>query len=222
MRSHLSLTAIQPTPGAVVYFRTGPAPAANLITLYDLAGVPVAQPVVADAAGLYSGIYADDGVVWVHYGGQPPVLLDLAARLTADQRAAIEGANNPGAGNPFATATSVFRGTLRNYHETLYAVTTTGNLTLDLANGNVQRVTLDAARQLTLPASPGAVAQSFVLIINCAGFTPTWNSSPTIKWLTSDNAAPTLNTTAGKSNVITFVWENANSRWLGFLAGKEN
>lgn len=121
------------------------------------------------------------------------------------------------------TAASVFKGILGGgYRETLYAVTTTGNLTLDLANGNVQRVTLDAARQLTLPASPGAVAQSFVLIINCAGFTPTWNSSPTIKWLTSDNAAPTLNTTTGKSNVITFVWENANSRWLGFLAGKEN
>lgn len=120
------------------------------------------------------------------------------------------------------TAASVFKGIMGGgYKEALYAALTSGNVIIDLANGNVQRFVLDAARQFTLPSSPGAYAQSFVLILNCAGFTPTWNSAPTIKWLTSDGAAPTLNTTSGKLNVLTFVWDNATSSWLGFFGGRE-
>lgn len=113
-------------------------------------------------------------------------------------------------------------GTLTNYTETRYAVTTSGNVTLDLANGNVQRFILDAARQFTLPPDPGNVGQSFVLILECATYTPTWNSSPTIEWLTYDGAAPTLVTTTDFVNVLTFIWDDTDSRWLGFLAGKES
>jgi len=85
----------------------------------------------------------------------------------------------------------------------------------------IQRFILDAARQFTLPADPGAVGKSFVLILECATFTPTWNTSPTIEWLTSDGNAPTLVTTANLVNVLTFIWDDVDSRWLGFLAGKE-
>lgn len=113
-------------------------------------------------------------------------------------------------------------GTLTNYKETRYAITTTGNITLNLANGNVQRLILDANRQITLPADPGDVGQSFMLIIECATFTPTWNSSPAIEWLTPDGLAPTLVTTANFVNVMTFVWDDTDTRWLGFLAGKES
>ena len=107
------------------------------------------------------------------------------------------------------------------YKEKLHTATTTGNVTIDLVNGMMQRFILDAARQFTLPADPGAYAQSFVLIIECATYTPTWNSSPTIEWLTSDGAPPTLVTTANLVNVLTFIWDDVDSRWLGFLAGKE-
>lgn len=112
-------------------------------------------------------------------------------------------------------------GTLTNYKETRYA-TTTADITLNLANGNVQRLILDANRQITLPADPGDVGQSFVLIIECATYTPTWNSSPAIEWLTADGLAPTLVTTANLANVLTFIWDDTDSRWLGFLAGKES
>lgn len=114
-----------------------------------------------------------------------------------------------------------FGGVLSNYKETLYTATTSGNVTINLANGNLQRFILDAARQFTMPADPGAYGQSFVLILECATYTPTWNTSPAIEWLTSDGAAPTLVTTANLVNVLTFIWDDVDSRWLGFLAGKE-
>jgi len=112
-------------------------------------------------------------------------------------------------------------GILTNYKEGLYTTTTTGDITIDLANGNVQRITLDAIRQITMPADPGAYGQSFVLILECATFTPTWGATPVIEWLTSDGAAPTLVTTANLVNVVTFVWDDTDSRWLGFLGGSE-
>lgn len=113
-------------------------------------------------------------------------------------------------------------GTLTNYKETLYApAATSGNVTLDLANGNVQRFILGGNHQFTMPASPGAFGQAFTLILECATYTPTWNTSPAIKWLTADNTAPSLVVTANLVNVLTFVWENAKTRWLGFLAGRE-
>lgn len=111
--------------------------------------------------------------------------------------------------------------TFSNYKEKRHAATTTGDVTIDLANGNVQRFILDAARQFTMPPDPGDFAQSFVLILECATFTPTWNTSPVIEWLTSDGTAPTLVTTANLVNVLTFIWDDTDSRWLGFLAGKE-
>lgn len=113
-------------------------------------------------------------------------------------------------------------GTLTNYKETLYApAATSGNVTLNLENGNVQRFILGGNHQFTLPASPGAVGQAFTLILECATYTPTWNSSPALKWLTADNTAPTLVVTANLVNVLTFIWDNADTRWLGFLAGQE-
>jgi hypothetical protein len=112
-------------------------------------------------------------------------------------------------------------GTLTNVKETRYAATTSGNVTLDLANGNLQRFILGGNHQFTMPADPGDLGQSFTLIIECATYTPTWNSSPAIKWLTVDNTAPTLTTTADKVNVLTFIWDDTDSRWLGFVAGVE-
>ena len=110
---------------------------------------------------------------------------------------------------------------LTDVKETRYATTTSGNVTLDLANGNLQRFILGGNHQFTMPADPGDIGQSFTLIIECATYTPTWNSSPAIKWLTFDNVAPTLTTTADKVNVLTFIWDDTDSRWLGFMAGVE-
>ena len=98
----------------------------------------------------------------------------------------------------------------------LTTITTSGSTTLTTVA--TQRVTLGGTHQLTMPASPGAVAESFLLILTCAGFTPTWSG---VTWLTSSGVAPTLNTVAGKINVLTFVWDNSLPGWLGFMSGSQ-
>lgn len=118
-------------------------------------------------------------------------------------------------------AVSLVSPTLKNIKEVRYTHTTTGNITIDWANGNLQRIIMGGNHQITMPADPGDVGQSGTLIIECATYTPTWNSSPTIEWLTSNGAPPTLVTTANLVNVLTFIWDDTDTRWLGFLAGKE-
>ena len=109
-----------------------------------------------------------------------------------------------------------------DYTETLKADTTIGNTTIDLADGTVQRWILDAARQFTMPTDPGPFGKSFVLILEPATHAVTWEvASPVLEWLTSDGAAPTLVTDANLVNVLTFIWDDVDSRWLGFLGGVE-
>jgi hypothetical protein len=107
-----------------------------------------------------------------------------------------------------------------DYTETLNVETTTGNITLDLADGMVQAITLDGNRQIALPGDPGAVGQTFQIQLNCGGNTPTWASSPALVW--DGGAPPTLTTTAGAINVLVFTWlDGYNSgagAWLGVLS----
>jgi hypothetical protein len=105
--------------------------------------------------------------------------------------------------------------------EERYTLTTAGGVQLSLNDGNVQRLTMGGAHAITMPVSPGEVSASYVLLIDCAGSTPTWGASPTIKWLTFDNVAPVLVTTSGKIYVLSFIWDLTNTRWLGFQSGKE-
>ncbi len=106
--------------------------------------------------------------------------------------------------------------------ESLNVETTSGDITLDLNVGMTQRLTLGGNHQITMPAGPGAFGQVFQLFIDCAGNTPIWASSPVIKWLTSDQAAPTLETTSGAVNVIVFTWDDVYNSgagaWLGQYA----
>lgn len=110
---------------------------------------------------------------------------------------------------------------LSNYREALGNTTTSGNLTLSL-DKPVQRIVLDAVRQITAPADPGAFGASLTLILLCQGFAPTWAG---VTWLTDGGLAPTLNTASGKRNVIVLIWDDAaggSGAWLGMLAGRES
>jgi len=111
--------------------------------------------------------------------------------------------------------------TFSNCKEVLYNTTSSGNIALDLTRGPVQRYILDGDRQLTMPEGPGLYGTSFTLILECNSYTPIWNSSPALTWLTVDGLAPTLASGVDLVSVLTFIWDGVDNRWLGLLNGKE-
>lgn len=103
--------------------------------------------------------------------------------------------------------------------ETVSTVAATGSTeTLDLANGNVHDITLDANCTLTLTGSTASKACSMTIIVRQDGTgsrTLTWPAS--VKW--PGSTAPTLSTGASKVDVITLVTVDNGTTWLGFTAG---
>jgi hypothetical protein len=95
-----------------------------------------------------------------------------------------------------------------------------GSLTLNLTNGNVFDVALNASvvsLSITNPPAPNN-AGSFVLILTADG-TPrgvAWGAS--ISW--PGGTAPTLTSTNGKKDVFGFISLNGGTNWYGFIGGQ--
>ena len=90
--------------------------------------------------------------------------------------------------------------------------------TIDLANGNVHRIVLDANCTLTFSGSTASVACSFTLVVvqDATGSrTVTWPAS--VDWPAA--TAPTLSTAANKVDILTFVTVDNGTTWWGFLSG---
>jgi len=99
--------------------------------------------------------------------------------------------------------------TITNYTETLYAIGNSSTaVTISLANGTVQTVTLTGNCTFTMP-SVGA-GKSFILIVSsgAGAFTGTFTS---VKW--PNNTAPTLTTTATRWDILAFFSDGTN--WYG-------
>jgi hypothetical protein len=95
-----------------------------------------------------------------------------------------------------------------------------GTLTLNLADGNVFDVALNAAiTTLTISNPPASNnAGSFVLVFTADG-TPravTWGAS--ILW--PGGIAPTLTSTNGKKDVFGFISLNSGTNFMGFIGGQ--
>ena len=95
-----------------------------------------------------------------------------------------------------------------------------GELILNLANGNVFNVALNAnITTLTISNPPAANnAGSFVLVFTADGNprAVTWGAS--ILW--PGGTAPTLTSTNGKRDVFGFISLNTGSNWYGFIGGQ--
>lgn len=103
--------------------------------------------------------------------------------------------------------------TFQKIVQTVVAATDGATVTFDLSAGNIQRVTLGGNRTLAL--SNVSVGQVFVLELIQDGTgsrTVTWFS--TIKW--PDNTAPTLTTTASKTDVFIFICTSSGN-YEGFV-----
>jgi len=104
--------------------------------------------------------------------------------------------------------------TVTNYTETVY--TNTGNTTVSLDNGTVQKITTNGNNTITLPSS--VTGKSYVVIIAYGGtHTVTWAGGSTIKW--NNNTEPSQTSTNGKFDIFTFFCDGTNTYGSTFGKG---
>ena len=98
-------------------------------------------------------------------------------------------------------------------------VITAGALTINLAFGTVFNITNDAdITTFTISNSPANKATAFTLVItaNGTGYAQSWGAA--VKW--SFGAAPTLSTTNGAVDVLTFITNDGGVTWFGSISGQ--
>ena len=97
--------------------------------------------------------------------------------------------------------------TVTNYVETIFS-TTASSLTVNLANGTVQRLTTNGNATITLPSSVSG--KSFTIIVAYGGaHSLTWAGGTSIKW--AGGTAPTATSTSGKFDIFNFYCDGTNT-----------
>ena len=108
--------------------------------------------------------------------------------------------------------------TINNYVEGVVSIgTVTSSNTLSLTNGTVQTATLTASTACTFTMPTATAGKSFILLLKQAATTGGGSATFTsVKWF--GLGAPTITTTAGKMDILTFVSDGTN--WYGsFIQG---
>lgn len=115
----------------------------------------------------------------------------------------------------------LLRPVIKDYGETRTTPSiNVGTLTLNLENGNVFGVSLNANITTLTIQNPSAsgTACSFTLALTADGTprTVTWGAS--VKW--AGGVAPTLTSTNGKVDIFVFVTWDAGTTWYAFVSGQ--
>lgn len=103
--------------------------------------------------------------------------------------------------------------TVTNYVETAYSANSSTAITLDLANGTVQIITLTGNATVTMPTA--TAGKSFILLLKqdaTGSRTITWS---TVKW--AGGTAPTITGTASRQDIFSFFSDGTN--WYGGTIG---
>jgi hypothetical protein len=104
--------------------------------------------------------------------------------------------------------------TVTNYVETLFSANTSTAITVSLANGTVQNLTLTGNATITMPTA--VAGKSFIIILSQDGTgsrTVTWS---TVSWPAA--TAPTITTTASKKDIYSFFSDGTS--WYGTTIGQ--
>ena len=104
--------------------------------------------------------------------------------------------------------------TITNYTETLYSANTGTAITVNLANGTIQKLTLTGNATITMPTA--TAGKSFVIILAQDGTgsrTVTWS---TVVWPSA--TAPTITSTASKRDILSFFSDGTS--WFGTTIGQ--
>ena len=96
--------------------------------------------------------------------------------------------------------------TVTNYTETLYSAT--GNTTVSLTNGTIQKITTSGSTTVTLPSSVSG--KSFTILISYAAADAlTWAGGTTLKW--AGGTTPTPTSATGKIDIFNFYQDGTNT-----------
>lgn len=111
------------------------------------------------------------------------------------------------------SATSLTNPTITNYTETRFTANSSTAITLDLANGTMQDITLTGSPTITMPTA--TAGKSFLLMLRsgAGSYTVTWS---TVKW--PGGTAPTVTTTASRMDIYSFYSDGTN--WYGTTVGQ--
>jgi hypothetical protein len=142
-----------------------------------------------------------------------------AASVTLTNKT-IDYANNTLTGVAGTTATQTLTNktltnpTVTNYVETPYSANSSTAITLSLANGTVQIITLTGSATITMPTAVSGKSFTLLLKQDATGSrTVTW---ATVAW--PGNTAPTITSTASKMDKYVFISDG--TYWYGSNAGQ--
>jgi hypothetical protein len=193
-----------PSTGAQVWLADGGAWGTNNLTVGRNGSTieGVAQDLVCDITGvgvqmLYDGttwqVYAQAGAFSNSFTGTGSVVLATSPTI--------------------ATAT-LTNPTITNYVETSYSANSSTAITLNLANGTVQIITLTGNATITMPAAVSGKSFLMMLRQDATGSrTATWS---TVKW--AGGTAPTITSTASRMDMFSFFSDGTN--WYGATIGQ--
>jgi len=191
----LALT-VAGTSGGVPYFSSGTAWASS-------AALAANALVIGGGAGAAPATTTTGTGVITFLG--TPSSANLAAAVT----------DETGSGSlVFGTSPALTNPTVTNYVETLYSANTSTAITVDLANGTVQNLTLTGNATITMPTA--VAGKSFIIILSqdaTGSRTVTWS---TVSWPSA--TAPTVTSTASKKDIFSF-FSNGTS-WFGTTIGQ--
>lgn len=108
---------------------------------------------------------------------------------------------------------AVVNPTITNYVETPYSANSSTAITLDLANGTVQIITLTGSPTITMPTAVSGKSFMLLLKTGAGSYTVTWSS---VQW--PSGTAPTLTSAASKMDK--FVFTSDGTYWYGSVAGQ--
>lgn len=140
--------------------------------------------------------------------------------LVGETNLTFDGTNMTVTGSIYLSG-SLYNPVFVDYEEAFSTTTISGGtLTLNLRNGNVFQVTIDATVNTFTVSSPPALnnAGSFVLITigNGTGYAFTWGAN--IIW--PNGIAPSITSTNGKKDIYGFISTDQGTNWYGFIGAQ--
>lgn len=102
--------------------------------------------------------------------------------------------------------------------EKVFSANSNGRFYVDFNNGTYQNITLNANTTFIFPAP--SIGAGFTLLLRqdaTGSRTITWPSVPSIIW--AGGTAPTITSTANRTDIISFIASPDGTRWWGMVSG---